>query len=399
MYSNVIGVYNLNLVPKILAYTGSGGYFSDHYYFWRQDYPAITIEEDSTDLNPNMNNPNDVAANIDFDYYTENVKAAIAALAHMAQCQNTRPLLPTRTPTPSATPTPTNMPGTYSVGDYVWLDSNGDGLQNEMGTPGMDNIFMAILDSNGNLVKTTYSVGGRYYFRDLPPGQYQILFNCPQGYTFTIKSAAPYTNINSDVDSRGVATVTISTANQYDIDAGMVMLTATPTETPTITPTPTQTRTPSPTQTPSPTYTSTATPKPVYSLGNYVWVDSNANGLQDEAVEFGKDGVLIVLCDQNGVYLDYRFTAGGGFYTFANLSSATYILKFIAPTGFTFTIQNAFSNYVEYMDSDVDSAGVVTVTLGANSMDWIDAGLKALPPAIKTRVFVPNTMRGVAAAW
>jgi hypothetical protein len=57
---------------------------SDHFSFWRLDYPAILVTEDLDDFNPNYHSADDRLDNIqDFDYYAEIIRASLGTLAHM----------------------------------------------------------------------------------------------------------------------------------------------------------------------------------------------------------------------------------------------------------------------------------------------------------------------------
>ena len=87
------------------------------------------------------------------------------------------------------------------------------------------------------------------------------------------------------------------------------------------------------------------------SLGNYAWVDSNANGLQDESVLAGINGLKVylykpgpsnVVGGNDQVLLDSTFTANDftgrpGYYTFTNLATGDYYVKFPAIAGKVFT--------------------------------------------------------------
>jgi hypothetical protein len=78
--------------------------------------------------------------------------------------------------------------------------------------------------------------------------------------------------------------------------------TNTPTDTPTSTQTPTDTPTNTPTDTPTATPTDTPTVCPNVTIGDYIWNDSNGNGLQDSD-EAGINGVKlnIYTCTQDNV--------------------------------------------------------------------------------------------------
>jgi serine-aspartate repeat-containing protein C/D/E len=49
-------------------------------------------------------------------------------------------------------------------------------------------------------------------------------------------------------------------------------------------------------------------------IGNFVWEDSNGDGIQDPG-EVGIDGVTITLRDSGGVVVDTETTIAGGLYT------------------------------------------------------------------------------------
>ncbi|WP_457825497.1 SdrD B-like domain-containing protein, partial [Staphylococcus aureus] len=59
---------------------------------------------------------------------------------------------------------------------------------------------------------------------------------------------------------------------------------------------------------------------PKYSIGDYVWLDSNKDGVQDEE-ENGISGVTVTLKDKNGKTLQTTQTDGKGKYRFDNLDS------------------------------------------------------------------------------
>ncbi|WP_159694088.1 SdrD B-like domain-containing protein, partial [Cognatazoarcus halotolerans] len=72
------------------------------------------------------------------------------------------------------------------------------------------------------------------------------------------------------------------------------------------------------------------------SIGDKVWVDSNANGVQD-AGEVGKAGVTVELytCvdEMPGTLVDTKVTDANGNYNFSGLMPGDYIVKFIAADG------------------------------------------------------------------
>ncbi|MCL2482344.1 MAG: carboxypeptidase regulatory-like domain-containing protein [Propionibacteriaceae bacterium] len=81
----------------------------------------------------------------------------------------------------------------YAIGDYVWVDANGNGLQDkdEAGVPGAT---VNLLDSTGKQIDTTTTDDtGYYYFDKLLPGDYQVEFILPDGYMWTQTEAGDVT--------------------------------------------------------------------------------------------------------------------------------------------------------------------------------------------------------------
>ena len=96
------------------------------------------------------------------------------------------------------------------------------------------------------------------------------------------------------------------------------------------------------------------------SVGNFVWNDLDADGVQD-ANEPGIPGVTVVLSDTNGNVLQTTTTDANGFYTFVASCSTSYNVSVVTPTGFipTSTLQGGDPN----LDSNVSPT---LVTLGSN---------------------------------
>ena len=87
------------------------------------------------------------------------------------------------------------------IGDRVWLDSDGDGVQDgsEVGVSG---VTVQLFDQGAvyMLASTTTDADGRYAFADLSPGTYYAVFTAPTGYVFTAFAQGGDGSLDSDAD-------------------------------------------------------------------------------------------------------------------------------------------------------------------------------------------------------
>ena len=114
-------------------------------------------------------------------------------------------------------------------------------------------------------------------------------------------------------------------------------------------------------------------------MGNFVFLDLDADGLQDGGGEIGVNGVTVNLisCTSTTV-IDSRVTASGGFYSFVGLIPGSYRVQFILPAGNAFSPQNVGGN--EAIDSDANTTTGISdcVALGAGDVNTsVDAGVFA----------------------
>ncbi|MFN4111878.1 MAG: SdrD B-like domain-containing protein, partial [Ignavibacteria bacterium] len=159
-------------------------------------------------------------------------------------------------PTP---PTPTCV-----IGDKVWEDLNKNGIQDN-GEPGVGYVTVKLLDCNHQVLYTTQTDNnGFYHFNNIPAGNYKLRFVLPQGYVFTTKDVGTNDLIDSDVDTITGMSVCFTVeppncdSNSIKWDAGIYKLKG--------------------------------------SIGDFVWFDSNNNGIQD-AGETGVAGITVKLYD------------------------------------------------------------------------------------------------------
>lgn len=154
-----------------------------------------------------------------------------------------------KTPTPTRTPTPIN------IGNFVWQDTNGNGIQ-DAGESGVGAAQVQLWNATKTqLLYSTYSnAAGGYTVVAPVPGDYRIRVVLPPGITISPKNLGGDDTKDNDVNPSGtdagftdpftIASNVISISN---IDIGLTNAPASfPTPVPSATPTPTMTYTPVP---------------------------------------------------------------------------------------------------------------------------------------------------------
>ncbi|MEZ4909661.1 MAG: SdrD B-like domain-containing protein [Saprospiraceae bacterium] len=227
------------------------------------------------------------------------------------------------------------------LGDTVWKDIDGDGIQ-EPGEPGVEGVIATLTDCEGNVLATQVTdANGFYFFNNLIPGNYQVHFDIsalPKGCAFTYQNVGGDDEIDSDVNLEGYGPCTYITGGEFDstYDAGLLILAA---------------------------------------IGDYVWHDLNGDGLQTPG-EPGIPGVQVNLYKGDGTFVSYMFTDNNGYYLFDFLYPGDYYLKFTAPQGMDLTFYNRGD---DAKDSDVDgthgegTTPTTTLSPAERDMTW-DAG-------------------------
>lgn len=193
-----------------------------------------------------------------------------------------------------------------SLGDFVWNDLNGNGLQ-DFDEPGIQGANVTLTGGGADglingvgdtVVSTTTTSTGAYSFTGLTPGaQYRVAFSLPSGYF----AASPRKQgADTSLDSDGLVSDIIllgSGQNNTSIDAGFY--------------------------------------KEV-KVGNYVWNDLDKDGFQD-ATEVGIGGIAVTLTGTTGAGSAINLsqtTAANGSYQFSALPPGTYQVS-VAASNFT----------------------------------------------------------------
>ncbi|MGV8867199.1 MAG: SdrD B-like domain-containing protein [Janthinobacterium svalbardensis] len=112
---------------------------------------------------------------------------------------------------------------------------------------------------------------------------------------------------------------------------------------------------------------------PMAHLGDFVWEDKNANGVQD-AGEAGIAGVTVQLKNADGGVVASTTTDANGGYHF-DVNPGTYSVTVVTPNGYTATAANQGGDAAK--DSNIDAAGnMAPVTLAPGETNSsLDAGL------------------------
>jgi ELWxxDGT repeat protein len=127
----------------------------------------------------------------------------------------------------------TEAPNKSTLGDLVWIDANGNGIQ-DAGEPGLGGVavelYCSIDATIGNADDYSYrqtvaNSNGAYSFPDVISGQkYYLAFRLPVGYIFTAQNAGGDTTLDSDANSSGLTPLlTLApSVSRTDIDAGVI---------------------------------------------------------------------------------------------------------------------------------------------------------------------------------
>ena len=225
--------------------------------------------------------------------------------------------------------------GPVSLGNLVWIDTDNDGQLN--GTEiGIDDVWVRLLDNNGDpavdingdaIPDQQTDNGGFYRFDNLAPGEYivEILAGNFQGtnpLAGHLSSNPTETEPDDDVDSNDNGLDDANPAAN-GIRSGLVLVT--------------QDFEPSGEGDDTGGFDDNDSnltvdfgfvpPEPV-SLGNFVWIDTNNNGIYDSATESPvPDGVVLNLLNSDGTATGTTTTTTNGYYLFDNLDPGGYIVE------------------------------------------------------------------------
>ncbi|NNF33167.1 MAG: hypothetical protein HKN68_03615, partial [Saprospiraceae bacterium] len=254
--------------------------------------------------------------------------------------------------------------GEGAIGDFVWLDVDGDGLQG-VSESGFNGVSLSLFKDDGSLVSTTQSTtsdlgqDGYYQFSGLEAGDYYIVVNLPDTLIITDADQGDDTidsDITSGIVSGSTDLISVSNTDITNVDIG-VLVPAT--------------------------------------IGDFVWEDINKNGIQDDG-EPGVKDVEVILFTSTGIEVGFAFTDIQGMYEIGGLKPGLYFAEFLLPSGdFAFTLPNEGMD--DTIDSDTDQTGVTSIfTLDhAQEFNDLDAGIFLSNPLIGGIVWMDDNKDGI----
>ncbi|EIE3774554.1 fibrinogen-binding adhesin SdrG C-terminal domain-containing protein, partial [Staphylococcus pseudintermedius] len=226
----------------------------------------------------------------------------------------------------------------YKVGNYVWHDSNQNGIQ-ELGEEGVGGVTVEVFDTatNTKVGQAVTNADGSYLITNIPNGTYRVEFsNIPDQYKVSPSNQGG----DDQKDSNGLSsTITVNGKDNLSADLGIY--------------------------------------KPTYKIGDYVWYDGTSaetDGIQNNhAAEHPIQDVIVKLYDETGTkLLQETKTNREGYYEFAGLEPNRYVVEFTNPEGYKPVKPNQGTTAT---DSNItESSNRVNVTIVDKDDLTIDAG-------------------------
>ena len=262
----------------------------------------------------------------------------------------------------------------FQLGDYVWLDTNHDGVQdgNESGLNGVTVNLYATADCTGEINATTLTANGGlpahdgyYLFSSLEAGSYCLAFsNLPANYIISATTGANDTT-NSDANASAMIANIHLVSDDLDEDMGL--------------------------------YPATISVVPTVHIGDRVWVESDNDGNASTGTVTPLVGVTVTATD---TITGNRYTAvtdTNGTYLLAVPQNRTYLVTLSTPRGYRATANSTDGNVTDTFTEENQShnGSGTTVVMGTVDNLTVDFGFVLAPvtppPSTPTVSTVSNT--------
>ncbi|MGH1505169.1 MAG: SdrD B-like domain-containing protein, partial [Acidimicrobiales bacterium] len=207
-----------------------------------------------------------------------------------------------------------------SIGDRVWSDLDGDGIQ-DAGEPGLSGVTVELLDGTGTVIATTItSLSGTYSFSGLAAGDYSVRID-----TSSLPANTSTQTGDPDATLDDETAITLAAGEDVtDADFGY---------------------------------------QPLGLIGDRVWSDLDGDGVQD-AGEPGLSGVTVELLDAVGTVIASDVTDGVGAYSFTGLAADDYSVRVDVST-----LPANTSTQTGDPDATLDDETDITLAAGADVTD------------------------------
>ncbi|OQX12316.1 MAG: hypothetical protein BWK80_43840 [Desulfobacteraceae bacterium IS3] len=254
------------------------------------------------------------------------------------------------TATASVTVTVIPPAETVAVSGRVFNDLNKDGIRNT-GEPGLEGVRVILSDSAGNTLESVTDKEGFYTFGEVIPGSYTLTEINPEGFESTtpdIMTVGDYASLfdfgdylppdDSDTDNEG---------ENEELKG---------------------------------------------TIGGSVWNDANHDGIRNPD-EANMPGVTVNLISADKIIAS-AVSDEKGYYRFNDLPPGDYVVEFVLPFGYAFTLNHQGSNSDK--DSDADETGRTDVfSISTDSLNIsADAGISQLKPDLGNTVLAVRDVNG-----
>ena len=230
----------------------------------------------------------------------------------------------------------------FLIGDTVFLDANGNGVQ-DAGENGVAGVTVELIGTLGTVFATTTTDAAGHYSFPVEAG------------TYTVRVAASSFNPGGPLagaiaTTNNPQTNTVVNDNVLSFDFGF---------------------------------------RGTGSLGDRVWLDANANGVQDSG-ETGINGATVELLDGAGHLLATAVTSGDGNYTFGRLFAGNYTVR-VDPSTLPAGAAETYD-----LDGTATPNTAAASLAGGQSRTDVDFGYRVAPPPGTATIGYWKTH---AAAW